>query len=442
MEAVDISEWVKLMEKIARDKYDGKLKDSDLSDEYIQKTYSELSTAAKNGYGKKWLHINEETGEPSRETVKLQQNLWKFSGAKNYAVFEQMNDLLTKNGKPTSWDEFKNGVLKLNSKYNKNYLQAEWQTAKQAAKMAANWEAYQNNADKYPNLEYRTQQDNRVRDSHHALHGIVAPINSDFWKSNYPPNGWRCRCYVVQTAAEPSKQFPFISEKEQPLEFRNNVGISGEVFKETEANKGQPHPYFALAKTADSETKKAFEYSKLAAPLNQIYKAKNGATVKQSFFADPQDLVKNIQSAMSVANNLSLSVIIRPHLYIPGTKNPELEIDGVIGDRVNLEGNIRNFVGNAFNNKLKKDGQLSELKETFILMDFGKISSLSNNEFKSIIGSTYYKMINHKSVKFLLFQYNETMIKIDRNLIPENKEEGFAYIRNTLYSMKSTKDNE
>ena len=37
-----------------------------------------------------------------------------------------------------------------------------------------------------------------MRPEHAALNGVTLPPSDDFWESYYPPNGWRCRCTVVQ----------------------------------------------------------------------------------------------------------------------------------------------------------------------------------------------------------------------------------------------------
>ena len=51
--------------------------------------------------------------------------------------------------------------------------------------------------DRY-NLQYRTQRDEKVRPEHAALDRVTLPMSDPFWQEYYPPNGWNCRCTVVQ----------------------------------------------------------------------------------------------------------------------------------------------------------------------------------------------------------------------------------------------------
>lgn len=63
--------------------------------------------------------------------------------------------------------------------------------------MAAKWKAFEADGDRY-NLQYRTAGDERVRASHQRLNNITLPITSRFWDDYLPPNGYGCRCTVVQ----------------------------------------------------------------------------------------------------------------------------------------------------------------------------------------------------------------------------------------------------
>lgn len=58
-----------------------------------------------------------------------------------------------------------------------------------------------------PYLVYTAVLDNRTRDEHAAWGGrdgvpIVLPVDHPFWQTHYPPNGWHCRCTVLQVDGE------------------------------------------------------------------------------------------------------------------------------------------------------------------------------------------------------------------------------------------------
>lgn len=63
--------------------------------------------------------------------------------------------------------------------------------------MAAKWEQFRKDGDRY-HLQYRTAGDDKVRPEHAALNRVTLPIDDPFWHDYYPPNGWNCRCTVVQ----------------------------------------------------------------------------------------------------------------------------------------------------------------------------------------------------------------------------------------------------
>jgi SPP1 gp7 family putative phage head morphogenesis protein len=52
-----------------------------------------------------------------------------------------------------------------------------------------------------PYLRYTAVLDNRTRPQHRAWHGTILPVDHEFWRTHYPPNGWGCRCTVVSLSA-------------------------------------------------------------------------------------------------------------------------------------------------------------------------------------------------------------------------------------------------
>lgn len=125
----------------------------------------------------------------------LENDAFLFGSLKVHAQLFEANSLLTnKDGQIKSHAQLEQELNKLNVTYNNNYLQAEYQFAVSSSMSANRWSKV---SDRY-NLQYRTANDDKVRDEHRVLHDITLPVEDDFWKKYYPPNGWRCRCVAVQ----------------------------------------------------------------------------------------------------------------------------------------------------------------------------------------------------------------------------------------------------
>ncbi len=67
-----------------------------------------------------------------------------------------------------------------------------------------------------PYWQYMAVMDKRVRPSHAILHEKVYPADHEFWASNYPPNGFRCRCCVRTLSERQVKAEGLTVEKEMP----------------------------------------------------------------------------------------------------------------------------------------------------------------------------------------------------------------------------------
>lgn len=67
-----------------------------------------------------------------------------------------------------------------------------------------------------PFWQYLAVMDKRVRPSHAILHEKVYPADHPFWDTNYPPNGFRCRCAVVTLSEQQVKAQGLTVEKEMP----------------------------------------------------------------------------------------------------------------------------------------------------------------------------------------------------------------------------------
>lgn len=129
---------------------------------------------------------------------RLTRSNYIFSGMKTFhELNEAFPSLLDSNGNRKTFEAFLKGVRKIDNTYNSNYLRAEYNFVQSSAEMAAKWEQFSEDGDRY-NLQYRTANDGKVRPEHAALNGVTLPPSDPFWEEYYPPNGWNCRCTVVQ----------------------------------------------------------------------------------------------------------------------------------------------------------------------------------------------------------------------------------------------------
>lgn len=130
--------------------------------------------------------------------ARLRESDYIFSGIKTFhELNEAFPSLLDENGERKPFERFLNDVQQIDSTYNRAYLNAEYNHAQAAAEMASRWEDFEEDGDDYY-LQYRTAGDDKVRPEHAALHGVTLPMSDPFWDEYYPPNGWNCRCTVVQ----------------------------------------------------------------------------------------------------------------------------------------------------------------------------------------------------------------------------------------------------
>lgn len=165
---------------------------------------------------------------------RLERSNYVFSGLKTFhELNEAFPSLLDENGNRKTFERFLNDVRKIDETYNSNYLRAEFNFVQASAEMAAKWERFMQDGDRYY-LQYRTAGDAKVRPTHAEMAGITLPASDPFWEDFYPPNGWGCRCSVVQVRKSkypPTDHEEAMARGESALEvdkkgmFRFNAGM-------------------------------------------------------------------------------------------------------------------------------------------------------------------------------------------------------------------------
>jgi len=156
----------------------------------------------------------------------LQEDVFLFSGLKTHAQLFEASRLLTNDrGLRKSFSEFEQDFQRLQSTYNSAWLEAEFNFSNAAATMADKW----NRMDDDPNfdLQYRTADDERVRQSHEVLHNTTLPKEDPFWDSYYPPNGWNCRCTAIEIRVGSHKRSDPLEASQKGEKATTQIGKDG-----------------------------------------------------------------------------------------------------------------------------------------------------------------------------------------------------------------------
>ena len=165
---------------------------------------------------------------------RLQRSDYIFSGMKTFhELNEAFPSLLDSNGNRKTFEAFLNDVRKIDKTYNSNYLRAEYNFVQSSAEMAAKWERFSEDGDRY-NLQYRTAGDGKVRPEHAALNGVTLPPSDPFWEEYYPPNGWNCRCTVVQV-----RKLKYPATEHSDAMSRGEEAMNGERYNIFRFNSGK-----------------------------------------------------------------------------------------------------------------------------------------------------------------------------------------------------------
>lgn len=125
-------------------------------------------------------------------------NVFQFSAAKTLAEINELNRLYRES---ESFEEFYQKASKLTDVFNKTWQRTEYYTATNVASSSDTYQRLIKKTRLFPYWQYKTVGDDRVREEHWKLHGVILPANDPRWNKIWPPNGWRCRCYIVPRMA-------------------------------------------------------------------------------------------------------------------------------------------------------------------------------------------------------------------------------------------------
>ena len=165
-------------------------------------THTELIRGLRKGYRRADVRLADGgfvyNANDDAYLVALEQNLFHFSAAKTLAEVNELNRLFRES---KGFNDFRKKAKGVTRVFNEQWLRTEYGTAVSVAESASTYRRLMAQTNVFPFWEYRTVGDNRVRQEHRDLEGVILPIEDPRWQKIMPPNGWNCRCYIVPKMA-------------------------------------------------------------------------------------------------------------------------------------------------------------------------------------------------------------------------------------------------
>lgn len=354
---------------------------------------------------------------------RLTRSNYIFSGIKTFhELNEAFPSLLDEDGDRKPFERFLNDVRKIDETYNANYLHAEYNFVQASAEMAAKWEQYSEDGDRYL-LQYRTAHDDKVRPEHAALDRITLPMSDPFWESYYPPNGWNCRCTVVQVRRGKYEETPHNEAMSRGEEVLNGEKLS--IFRFNSGKQGKTVPDYnpyTIKRCNDCDVAKGklglvneIVDNQLCAACRCVYNCQSrgsytldaqfGERLKISNLADKTEVEENTRAAHALLSSFpNMSVQIRKHVFEDGVKNPEYLINEKVADRKGIEST--NGIASGFKKAIKQGCEVVVLDLDMHPKRFEKFPSIRlasgiNNrymDFKTGIIKECYIIYRNKAV--------------------------------------------
>jgi len=146
-------------------------------------------------------------------------NAYQFSAAKDLSETKALQELVFQS---EGFKDFKEKASEISDIFNDQWLRVEMDVCKRNTVMAESFRKIEETKDLYPYWIYKTENDDRVRDEHAALEGIVFRVGDPEGDNVYPQNDWNCRChgepvddqYLKEENKQVSKGEDYLNEKD------------------------------------------------------------------------------------------------------------------------------------------------------------------------------------------------------------------------------------
>lgn len=295
----------------------------------------------------------------------FRKECFQVASVGSYELEEKLKSLAIKvktENVPDPYKTFKEGAFRLITQYVPSdkwphgaWLETNLRTAMRSSFYAAQYSKLQDPdmLNVYPAYQYKTQEDARVRDEHARLNNRVYLATDPIWKQIWPPNGWNCRCYVVE--------------------------VDQTELKDYEKKNGKVTPSTQTTREADiNDAKVPQEFRRNAAEESSIW----GKWLSQRLAELPPEIQKEI-------DNFTKNIGLKADSYTFEDKSNQ----PVTKEIINITGNKIKISDKEFE---LKDYELKVLKQDNVEIYTGKANNYNHNHKTITVNPTSPENLFHE----------------------------------------------
>lgn len=198
-----------------------------------------ISTEANillEGLRKNFKTFNDWAGPDHLMLQMMEYNLFEFATGKTESRLAAMTELLFDEKKELrDFSSFRSEADKVMDKYNYDWLETEYNLSVAVGQNSARYVEFMAEKDTVTSyVKYQTAGDDRVRATHAALDGKVFNLNDKEAMDLWPPNGYGCRCEMIQYLGE-GKEAAISGDKAKSLVYSSDPKYKDSQF---EINRG------------------------------------------------------------------------------------------------------------------------------------------------------------------------------------------------------------
>ncbi|WP_392406432.1 phage minor head protein [Cardiobacterium hominis] len=157
----------------------------------------------------------------------LRHEAWTLSKISDVEQIEQVKQSLVKalaEGK--SFREWQQALTPGMLALPRHYQETVFRTAMLSSYNGAKWTHFRAHIGRRPILRYIAVNDHRTRPAHHALHGLMMPVEDERWANLAPPLGFNCRCSLVSLSDKQAKALGYSGAPEKLPTWEDDHGVS------------------------------------------------------------------------------------------------------------------------------------------------------------------------------------------------------------------------